>query len=123
PGSVQGLLGTDSGNPANDLALPDGTVLPQPVSQSTLYGQYADAWRITDQTSLFDYAPGQSTATFTNEDFPVVLGPTITADPVSGLAGTPIKLNLDVQPVSRPGDPTSVTSILIGNIPVGATLS
>jgi von Willebrand factor type D domain/Bacterial Ig domain len=70
PGSVQGLLGNDNGNPAYDLALPDGTILPQPISSSTLYGVYANAWRVTQATSLFDYASGQSTATFTDTTFP-----------------------------------------------------
>lgn len=33
----------------------------------TLYVKFADAWRVTDKTSLFDYTPGTSTATFTNK--------------------------------------------------------
>lgn len=33
-----------------------------------LYEKFADAWRVTDKTSLFDYAPGTSTATFTKPD-------------------------------------------------------
>ena len=70
PGTVGGLLGNDNGNPADDLALPDGTVLSQPISSSTLYGEYANAWRVTQATSLFDYGPGQSTATFTDLNFP-----------------------------------------------------
>jgi hypothetical protein len=35
-----------------------------------LYGKFADAWRVTDATSLFDYAPGTSTATFTDRGWP-----------------------------------------------------
>ena len=35
-----------------------------------LYQTFADAWRATDSTSLFDYASGASTATFTKHDFP-----------------------------------------------------
>jgi hypothetical protein len=69
-GKVQGLLGNDDGNPSNDLMLPGGTVLPQPTTYSELYGQYADAWRVTDPTSLMDYGPGQDTASFTNTNFP-----------------------------------------------------
>jgi hypothetical protein len=67
---VAGLLGNNDGNGANDLALPDGTVLPNPVPVTLLYGQFADAWRVTDDTSLFIYGAGESTATFTNRDFP-----------------------------------------------------
>jgi hypothetical protein len=35
-----------------------------------LYGRFADAWRVTDRTSLFDYRPGTSTATFTLAGWP-----------------------------------------------------
>ena len=50
-------------------ALPGGVSLgPKPESPHQryldLYGKFADAWRVTDATSLFDYGPGQSTATF-----------------------------------------------------------
>ena len=56
-------------------ALPDGTSLgPKPPSASdrykALYGKFADAWRVTDSTSLFDYAPGTNTATFTQAEWP-----------------------------------------------------
>ena len=36
----------------------------------TLYKKFADSWRVTDQTSLFTYAPGTSTKTFTDPDWP-----------------------------------------------------
>jgi len=57
-------------------ALPDGSsVGPMPESLHdrfvTLYQEFADAWRVTDQTSLFDYAPGTSTATFTDKNWPM----------------------------------------------------
>lgn len=35
-----------------------------------LYERFADSWRVTDATSLFDYAPGTSTATFTMNSWP-----------------------------------------------------
>jgi hypothetical protein len=63
-------------SPASWLpALPDGTSLgPKPDSLHQryvdLYGKFADAWRVTDATSLFDYAPGTSTATFTDRSWP-----------------------------------------------------
>ncbi|WP_052265396.1 Calx-beta domain-containing protein [Ruegeria sp. ANG-R] len=68
---VRGLLGNGDGDSSNDLALPDGTVLTQPISFDDLYGVYADAWRISDATSLFTYAPGESTDNFTDLSFPV----------------------------------------------------
>jgi von Willebrand factor type D domain len=71
PGTVVGLAGgSPDGNPANDLRLPDGTVLPQPLTSAQLYTTFANAWRVSQATSLFDYAPGQTTATFTDTNFP-----------------------------------------------------
>jgi hypothetical protein len=37
----------------------------------TLYSTFGNAWRVTSRNSLFDYAPGASTATFTNTKWPV----------------------------------------------------
>ena len=36
----------------------------------TLYKKFADSWRVTDHTSLFTYAAGTSTKTFTDPDWP-----------------------------------------------------
>lgn len=62
-GGVAGLFGNFDGNPANDLADRSGAV----VADANRFG---DAWRVTDAESLFDYAAGQSTATFTDRTFP-----------------------------------------------------
>ena len=70
PDTVQGLLGNDNGAAAKDLTLADGTVLPVSLPSSELYGTYADAWRVTQPTSLLDYGPGQTTATFTDTTYP-----------------------------------------------------
>ncbi len=51
PGSVEGLLGTLRGQ-ANDLALPDGTVLAQPVPDATLLGTFAQAWAVGSSSML-----------------------------------------------------------------------
>lgn len=56
-------------------ALPDGTSLgpkPKALDQryQDLYVKFANAWRVTDATSLFDYAAGTNTATFTVADWP-----------------------------------------------------
>jgi len=37
----------------------------------TLYNKFGNAWRVTSKNTLFDYAPGASTATFTNTKWPV----------------------------------------------------
>ncbi|MHC4952532.1 MAG: multicopper oxidase domain-containing protein [Planctomycetota bacterium] len=50
------------------------TVGPKPASvgerYTQLYKTFADSWRLTDQSSLFVYAPGTSTATFADRDWP-----------------------------------------------------
>jgi hypothetical protein len=71
---TMGKLGERSWLPA----LPDGSSLgAKPASESdrykALYEKFADAWRVTDETSLFDYAdyaPGTNTATFTRKEWP-----------------------------------------------------
>jgi hypothetical protein len=60
-------------------ALPDGTSMgPKPTSAHDqyveLYERFADAWRVTDKSSLFDYASGTSTDTFTMRGWPSETG-------------------------------------------------
>ena len=55
-GSVQGLLGSDSGQ-ATDFQLPNGSVLPQPLSSDQILGGFAEAWRVAPGASLFDDRP------------------------------------------------------------------
>jgi hypothetical protein len=72
--AVEGVLGAiarDSWLPA----LPDGTSLgPMPAGLHQryvdLYQTFADAWRVDNETSLFDYAAGTSTETFTLQSWP-----------------------------------------------------
>jgi hypothetical protein len=75
PGTVQGLLGADEG-PAKDFQLADGTVLTN-LTTDQLYGEFADAWRVTDATSILDYGAGETTATFTDKNFPADGGLTL----------------------------------------------
>ncbi|MEO0535936.1 MAG: VWD domain-containing protein [Cyanobacteria bacterium P01_A01_bin.123] len=94
-GPLIGLLGDFNGNGQDDLRGRNGQVVPSqdayaPVTQlinrvidvpiplnqvqnaffEQLYRQFGDSWRIAQAESLFDYAPGQSTETFTNQAFP-----------------------------------------------------
>jgi hypothetical protein len=69
-GKVQGVLGNFDGDPANDIATPDGQALEQPVPFEKLYPSYADSWRVRQSDSLFTYAEGQSTETFTDRAYP-----------------------------------------------------
>jgi hypothetical protein len=72
--ALEGTMGTSA--PGSWLpALPNGTSLgSMPASLHQRYVDlnqtFADAWRVTPQTSLFDYAPGTSTATFTLSGWP-----------------------------------------------------
>jgi hypothetical protein len=51
PGSVQGLLGSDTGQ-AIDIELPNGTVLSSTNTQQLL-GEYAQVWSVARDDSLF----------------------------------------------------------------------
>jgi len=68
---ILGALASGSWLPA----LPNGTSLgPKPAALHQryvdLYQKFSDAWRVADKTSLFDYAPGTSTKTFTVASWP-----------------------------------------------------
>ncbi|WOD39207.1 VWD domain-containing protein [Nodosilinea sp. E11] len=94
-GVYQGLLGNVNRNPNDDLQIRGGAVLPPqdvyapvarlvqglipapvPLNQvqnafyQQLYRQFGDSWRVSPGESLFDYAPGQSTDSFTQRNFP-----------------------------------------------------
>lgn len=74
PGTLQGILGDFDGDRADEFQLPDGTVLQRPIGQPTLYGLFADAWRVTDATSLMDYGAGEATGSFTRAVAPPAFG-------------------------------------------------
>lgn len=72
--ATEGLMGAIA--PGNWLpALPDGTRLgPRPTGLQQryvdLYDKFGNAWRVSNATTLFDYAPGTSTATFIIPSWP-----------------------------------------------------
>jgi lysyl endopeptidase len=82
-----GLLSDGDGPAESGIAgaVPEGSWLPAlPTGASlgampatsheryvTLYSTFGNAWRVTSKNTLFDYAPGTSTATFTNTRWPV----------------------------------------------------
>ena len=51
-----------------------------PARYDTLYHKFGDAWRVNDKDTLFDYAPGKSTATFTDRDWPSQKSPCVYHD-------------------------------------------
>lgn len=83
-GASEGLMGSI---PAGSWlpALPDGSSIgPLPATLHdryvALYQRFADAWRVSDKNTLFDYAAGTSTSTFTFRDWPGEHGPCRVAD-------------------------------------------
>jgi RHS repeat-associated protein len=68
--ALTGILGTAS--TTSQLVDSDGTTLSlsDPHFEKKLYSQFADSWRINQGASLFDYGPGESTATFTDLRIP-----------------------------------------------------
>jgi von Willebrand factor type D domain len=67
---LSGLVGNNDGDPSNDLETGLGEQLPSNASPATIHGTFADSWRITQEESMFTYAPGESTETFTDRTFP-----------------------------------------------------
>lgn len=79
--ALEGVLGDISAN-AWLPRLPNGAsmgLMPSALAQrySELYHKFADAWRVNDKSSLFDYAPGTSTETFTLKSWPLEKPPCI----------------------------------------------
>ncbi|RPF21309.1 VWD domain-containing protein [Myceligenerans xiligouense] len=67
---TDGLLGNNNGDPSDDLVYGDGTPAGENPSPETLHGPFADSWRVTDETTLFSYGPGESPDTVADPDFP-----------------------------------------------------
>jgi hypothetical protein len=67
---TRGLLGRVSDNPMDDFTPRSSDAAIDPDNLDALYDDFIDSWRITDATSLFDYAPGENTASFTDPAFP-----------------------------------------------------
>jgi hypothetical protein len=75
------------------------TVGPMPQSLHdryvVLYKTFADSWRLTDATSLFVYAKGTSTETFTDRDWPAEKPPSI-LKPQFKIPGFPASASIPV---------------------------
>ena len=74
-----GLLGSANGDPLDDVRTAQGVEV-NANDPDAIHGPFADSWRVTDQTSLFDYGPGESTATYTDRDYPGDIEKLATAD-------------------------------------------
>jgi hypothetical protein len=69
-GKLKGLLGNADGKADGDLVGRDGSVLPSSPRHEDVHGRFADSWRIRQEESLFHYAAGESTVTFTDRTMP-----------------------------------------------------
>jgi hypothetical protein len=65
-----GILGNANGDRDDDFITRDGQSLGVEPGQAVIEGAFADSWRLTDATSLFEYEAGESTATFTEVTYP-----------------------------------------------------
>jgi hypothetical protein len=99
--ATEGVMGAIA--PGNWLpALPDGTLLgSRPADpgarHAMLYTRFADAWRVNDTTSLFDYEPGLSSRAFVAERWPEASpqacnAPALPGVPVAATPPTPLPL-------------------------------
>ena len=62
-GRMEGLLGSADGDFGNDLRMLDGTVVDTNEAE-TDESPFVLSWAVTEDTTLFDYEPGESIATF-----------------------------------------------------------
>ncbi len=95
-GKVVGLLGNDNGSVDDDFALRNGIVIGGSISDGQLYGDYGKSWRITQATSLFDYALGQDTNSFTDITFPSNIITAATLSPEQRAAAQQIAQNAGI---------------------------
>ncbi|MCI5118383.1 MAG: hypothetical protein D3913_10590 [Candidatus Electrothrix sp. LOE1_4_5] len=75
-GLVKGLLGNSDGDKTNDLQTRDGSKvfdITNKLTKDELYNQFGNSWRITQAESLFTYAEGEDTASYTDLNFPYEL--------------------------------------------------
>ena len=112
---VSGLLGNLDGDRSNDFALRDGTVLPQPLSRTVLYGEYADSWRISQEDSLFLYGDGESTETFTDRNFPISVIGLDDLDPADRAAAEAIAIEAGLEPGTFAFETTVLDIVLTGD--------
>ncbi len=68
-----GLFGNRDGDETNEIALPDGTLLPDPVPWEGLYSAFGGSWMVLEETSLFVYDDGEGAADYSASTMPGAL--------------------------------------------------
>ena len=87
-GLRHGLLGSDDGDGANDIAARDGTVADS--DDAAAVDAAVLSWLIDEDESLFDYADGRTTASYRDDTFPhMVVEPDLSAGDKARAAGLP----------------------------------
>ncbi|MEZ0112653.1 hypothetical protein ABH920_006676 [Catenulispora sp. EB89] len=119
-GTFTGLLGDFDGKAAGDLVSRDGKTIPDQPGYDDLYHVFGDSWRVSQNESLLEYGPGQSTATFTDRAFPdkpatVASLPQSVRDQATAMCKAahvtdPTLLDACVLDVARTGDPAFATA-------------
>lgn len=72
-GSVNGLLGYFDGNVDNDLTDANGNQIEDKGNFNQLYDIYGNSWRVTSESSLFDYFNDETPESFVDLNFPRTL--------------------------------------------------
>ena len=70
-GGWVGLLGDADGDPTDDHRTRGGERVELDPGFDELYQELVASWRVTDEESLLDYGPGESSSTFTDLSLPV----------------------------------------------------
>jgi outer membrane protein assembly factor BamB len=68
-GAMEGLLGNADGDPNNDVVLADGTAVANPGWED-VHPELGEAWRVTEETTIFDYVDGEGPDTYWDPTFP-----------------------------------------------------
>ncbi|KAK7482987.1 hypothetical protein BaRGS_00025764, partial [Batillaria attramentaria] len=68
-GQTQGLLGNFNREKEDDMALPDGTVLPNNLTERQIFEQLGKKWQVSESDSVMRYGPREGPANYTHPDF------------------------------------------------------
>jgi hypothetical protein len=100
----EGTMGHIVGGEFLPLGPSGGSFGPMPAGLSArhvmLNATFANAWRVTNTTSLFDYASGTSTASFTNTSWPPPPGTACTSIPSGGFPWPGVTGRVPVRPMA-----------------------
>ena len=69
-GQISGLWGNYTNITSDDFKTRDGRIIEKPFTFEEFYGDFVNSWRVEQSESLFDYAPGEDTSTFTFPELP-----------------------------------------------------